>query len=418
MKKKRIIVLLVAVVVICALGVVASNYFEWNVDRSETSGDIAKSARFSRKAVADVNSSNFQELLVNDESFKKNMVAAFVVMQSRVKQFNSLVNMSVDVAGNKPSFDKILAEMKAAKPMLDNVNSSMSTAGSDLNAVLGGENRKELAQNTNNATLAYATLQKQNNLADKFIQATDEYLKKSTGGDESLKLVRDQWLEYQIISSALNKDEETQKELEEKGYLLSSEQAALTLKEMGGPDMTTLLGSTFIDGLVVGETPGAGHVCIRFGELDGLLSEMNQGGLLSEINQGGLLSESNQGGLLSEMNQGGLLSEMNQGGLLSESNQGGLLSESNQGGLLSEINQGGLLSEINQGGLLGFVGGSLLKEAFGDVVESFGFANQGQLLSEFSGPGLLSEIDLGGVLSALATGDAYLRATNSGGLAQ
>ena len=418
MKKKRIIVLLVAVVVICALGVVASNYFEWNVDRSETSGDIAKSARFSRKAVADVNSSNFQELLVNDESFKKNMVAAFVVMQSRVKQFNSLVNMSVDVAGNKPSFDKILAEMKAAKPMLDNVNSSMSAAGSDLNAVLGGENRKELAQNTNNATLAYATLQKQNNLADKFIQATDEYLKKSTGGDESLKLVRDQWLEYQIISSALNKDEETQKELEEKGYLLSSEQAALTLKEMGGPDMTTLLGSTFIDGLVVGETPGAGHVCIRFGELGGLLSEMNQGGLLSEINQGGLLSESNQGGLLSEMNQGGLLSEMNQGGLLSESNQGGLLSESNQGGLLSEINQGGLLSEINQGGLLGFVGGSLLKEAFGDVVESFGFANQGQLLSEFSGPGLLSEIDLGGVLSALATGDAYLRATNSGGLAQ
>ena len=400
MKKKRIIVLLVAVVVICALGVGASNHFEWNVDRSETSGDIAKSARFSRKAVADVNSSNFQELLVNDESFKKNMVAAFVVMQSRVKQFNSLVNMSVDVAGNKPSFDKILAEMKAAKPMLDNVNSSMSTAGSDLNAVLGGEDRKELAQNTNNATLAYATLQKQNNLADKFIQATDEYLKKSTGGDESLKLVRDQWLEYQIISSALNKDEETQKELEEKGYLLSSEQAAQTLKEMGGPDMTTLLGSTFIDGLVVGETPGAGHVCIRFGELGGLLSEMNQGGLLSEINQGGLLSESNQGGLLSEMNQGGLLSE------------------SNQGGLLSESNQGGLLSEINQGGLLGFVGGSLLKEAFGDVVESFGFANQGQLLSEFSGPGLLSEIDLGGVLSALATGDAYLRATNSGGLAQ
>ena len=401
MKKKRIIVLLVAVVAICVLGVVASNYFDWSVDRSETSGDIAKSARFSRKAVDVVNSSNFQELLVNDESFKKNMVAAFVVMESRVKQFNSLVNMSVDVAGNKPSFDKILAEMKAAKPMLDNVNSSMNAAGSDLNAVLGGEDRKEVAQNTNNATLAYATLQKQNNLADKFIQATDEYLKKSTGGDEPLKLVRDQWLEYQIVSSALNKDEKAQKELEEKGYLLSSEQAALTLKEMGGPDMTTLLGSTFIDGLLVGEMPGAGgHVCIRFGELDGLLSEMNQGGLLSEMNQGGLLSETNQGGLLSEMNQGGLLSE------------------TNQGGLLSETNQGGLLSEINQGGLLGYVGGSLLKEAFGDAVESFGFSNQGQLLSEFSGPGLLSEIDLGGVLSEMATGGAYLRETNSGGLAQ
>ena len=400
-KKKTTTIVLIAVLVICALGLTLSYLIDWPIDRSESKGDIAKSARFSRKAVADANSSNFQELLVNDESFKKNMVAAFVVMQSRVKQFNSLVNMSVDVAGNKPSFDKILAEMKAAKPMLDNVNSSMNAAGSDLNAVLGGEDRKEVAQNTNNATLAYATLQKQNNLADKFIQATDEYLKKSTGGDEPLKLVRDQWLEYQIVSSALNKDEKAQKELEEKGYLLSSEQAALTLKEMGGPDMTTLLGSTFIDGLLVGEMPGAGgHVCIRFGELDGLLSEMNQGGLLSEMNQGGLLSETNQGGLLSEMNQGGLLSE------------------TNQGGLLSETNQGGLLSEINQGGLLGYVGGSLLKEAFGDAVESFGFSNQGQLLSEFSGPGLLSEIDLGGVLSEMATGGAYLRETNSGGLAQ
>ena len=383
-KKKTTTIVLIAVLVIFALGFTLSYLIDWPIDRSESKGDIAKSARFSRKAVADANSSNIQELLVNDESFKKNMVAAFVVMQSRAKEFNALVNMSVDVAGDKPSFDKILAEMKAAKPMLDNVNSSMNAAGSDLSAVLGGEDRKDLAQNTNNATLAYATLQKQNNLADKFIQATDEYLKMSSGDEDRLKLVRDQWLEYQIVTSALNKDTEAQKKLEEKGYLLSSEQAALTLKELGGPDLNLLFETNLLDGLLLGEMPGSRHVCIRYEDLGNMMAEINQDGVMAEIGNKNLMAESNKDDLLSELN-----------------------------------GPGRLLAEFGQKTLMGFEGGKLLLEEFGRSIQSIGYINQdGRALGEYTSPSLLSAFDLGTVILQLETGGVNLNEFTSGGFGQ
>ena len=56
---------------------------------------------------------------------------------------------------------------------------------------------------TINASLAYTTLQKQNNLATRFIETTDKYLE-TAQGDDKLKLVRDQWLEYQQMTAALD----------------------------------------------------------------------------------------------------------------------------------------------------------------------------------------------------------------------
>lgn len=180
---------MVAVCVVCALLLVLSGLIDWQVDSTGTSGDIAKSSRFSRKT-ADTEVSNMQELLAGDEEYRNKIVLAYTVMQTRAEQFYMLVDMSIEAAGNIKEYDAVIADMKAAVPMVKNVCSSMDAAGEDLNAALGGETRKDLAQNINNAALAYSTLQKQNELADRFITITDEYVKKSSASAK-LKFARD-----------------------------------------------------------------------------------------------------------------------------------------------------------------------------------------------------------------------------------
>ena len=67
-------------------------------------------------------------------------------------------------------------------------------------------------------------LQKQNNLANRFIETTDKYLE-TAQGDDKLKLVRDQWLEYQQMTAALEGDKTSAEALAKKGNLLSGEKA-------------------------------------------------------------------------------------------------------------------------------------------------------------------------------------------------
>ena len=231
--KKKSIFILASLVVVCALGLVLSQVFDWQVDNSNASGNIAKSNRYSRKT-AEAGMSNMQELIRTDNTYKNNMVAAYYVMQSRAQQFDALVDLSNDVAGNIKEFDAVLKAMNDVRPMIDNVCASMAEASTSLNAALGGETVADLAQNTTNAALAYTTLQKQNRLADQFIEITDKYLKNAEGSDE-LKFVRDQWLDYQQMTAAMNHDKKAAAELADKGYKLSPEQTLNTLSEMPGP---------------------------------------------------------------------------------------------------------------------------------------------------------------------------------------
>ena len=230
MKKKGIIILS-SVVVLCALGLMLSPLMNWNVDSDQTSGNIGKSSRFSRKTTTET-VSNVEELLLNDEAYKNGMVSAYVVMNTRAQQFDALVDMSNEVAGDISDFDAVLKDMNDVRPMIDNVCASLSEAGNDLNAALGGERRPDLAQNTINASLAYTTLQKQNKLADRFIITADTYLNKNAGNDR-LKFVRDQWLDYQRMTAALNNDDKAAAALDEKGYKLTPDQSVTALNSFG-----------------------------------------------------------------------------------------------------------------------------------------------------------------------------------------
>lgn len=233
MKSKKGIIILSSVVAVCAAGLILSHFINWPVDNSEASGNIGKSARFSRKTAVE-NVSNMEELIKSDASYRNGIVSAYMVMQTRAQQFSSLVDMSNEVAGDIPEFEKVLDEMNKVYVTVNNVCASLVRAGENLNATLSGEKRPELAQNTINASLAYTTLQKENKLATEFIDVMDKYVKNAEA-DDRLLFVRDQWRDYQLMTAALEGDEKSAQELQDKGALLASEKAAAALGsfEMG-----------------------------------------------------------------------------------------------------------------------------------------------------------------------------------------
>ncbi len=213
MKSKKGIVVIVAVALVCTAGLILSQLVDWTVSARDAGGDIAKSSRFSRKTASE-SLTNMEELIANDEDYKKGITVAYVVMQTRAAQFAELVDLSNEAAGDIPAFADVLKDMNAVRGMAEHVSAQLAEAGADLNAVLGGESRPELTQHTINASLAYTNLQKQNKLADRFIETADQYLK-TAEADDQLKLVRDQWEEYQLATAALEGDEEAAEKLAE-----------------------------------------------------------------------------------------------------------------------------------------------------------------------------------------------------------
>ena len=104
----------------------ASQHIDWAVNYSDASGDIAKSERFSlRQSVEKL--TNMEELIQNDSAYKDGIVTAYV---------------------------EVLNDMNEARKTVTNVNNA-------------------LTQNIINASLAYTTLQRQNKLANHFIEITD-----------------------------------------------------------------------------------------------------------------------------------------------------------------------------------------------------------------------------------------------------
>ena len=228
MKNKKVIILS-SVAAVVVIGVVLSLALDWPVDTDRSSGDIGKSVRYSQKVETE-KLSNMEELLRTDTAYRQDIANAYVVMHTRAMQFDALVELSNKTAGGIDEFAGLLKEMNAMRATVTNTCAQLNKAGNDLEAALLGEKRPDLEQNVINASLAYTTLQKQNRLADRFIETADNYLKKNKASDE-LKLVRDGWMEYQQMTAALEGDTEAAKHLEELGYQLTEEQTLAYIRD-------------------------------------------------------------------------------------------------------------------------------------------------------------------------------------------
>ena len=226
MKKKSLIILCVVAAVVVA-GFVSSNLIHWPIDASKTEGDIGKVDRFARADKVE-KLTNMEELLKTDSAYQENILTAYVVMQTRAAQFASLVDLSNQVAGKIPEYAPLIQKMNEVGRMVNNVNAQLKETGKNLDDALSGRECPELTQNAINTMLAYTQLQKQNALADQFIETTDKYLANAKGSDQ-LKLVRDQWVDYQKLTAALEDNQEGLKALNKKGYLLTSEKAEAAL---------------------------------------------------------------------------------------------------------------------------------------------------------------------------------------------
>ena len=240
------IVILSSVVVVCAAGLLVSNFVDWSVEGDATYGDIGKSSRVSRKADLE-RIDDLEAIIRRDDRYKDVLVMAYTVMQTRVRQLDALVSMSGEVAGGIPELAEVLESMDGIRPEIGEVSASLSMAGADLDASLSGESRPALTRKAIDATLAYTTLQKQNKLADRFISATDKYLKK-TEGDERLLFVRDQWVDYQRMTAALSGDARSALQLEKKGVLLSPGQRPAALNSFDAREQVALLSGASVSG--------------------------------------------------------------------------------------------------------------------------------------------------------------------------
>ena len=247
MKRNNIIILTV-VVTICALGLLAASVFNWPVDSENTSGNVAKSSRFMRKTATE-GITNMEELLRSDESYKDGLVAAYMVMQTRTAHFGTLVDLSNQAAGEIPEFEALLKDMNQTAPLVQNVCSALIQAGDNLNAILEGESCPDVGQSTLNASLAYVTLQKQNKLADRFIETTDRYLEKAPGSD-LLKFVRDQWAQYRLMTAALEGDAKSVAKLEKGNELLSPEGTLAILKSCEGVQQEVVIETEALSRLI------------------------------------------------------------------------------------------------------------------------------------------------------------------------
>ena len=356
MKKKKTTIIYAVLAALVVLGFVLSKTIGWPVDSENASGNIAKSSHFSRKT-ADGNIGNMQELLQNDEDFKNDIVTAYVVMKTRAEQFNALVNMSAEVAGDIPEFEAVLKAMKEAQPMIKNVCASMETAGKDLDSALGGGETGDLEQNTSNAALAYNTLQKQNKLATQFIETADNYQKKA---DDRLKFVRDQWVDYQQMTAAITQDKQLAQELDKRGYQLSD---AARVKALGsfdkGMQISCMQGSYLASRCDVGNA-----LANSLNGMD-LNSAIQAGGVLKAVVENGLaaVADAKRLGRAADANGLGAVADAKRLGAVTDATKLGALAHT-LFGVLSNTTLGGLtnLQGTLQGGLANFNGGARVLE--------------------------------------------------------
>ncbi len=244
MNKKKLTIIACSVLAVLVVGLLVNHFFNWPIDSRDASGDISKASRFSREMESE-KLTNMEELLKTDTTFKDGIVVAQMVMQTRAVQFGALVDMSNQVAGKIPAFAEVLKEMNATLEMVNNVANSLLESGNNLEAALSGNKCSNLEQTTINASLAYTTLQKQNKLANKFIDTTDKYLK-TAKGDDHLKFVRDQWVDYQKMTAALDGDKDAAEAMAKKGNLLSGEKALVAMADFGVANQVAMVNSAYM----------------------------------------------------------------------------------------------------------------------------------------------------------------------------
>ena len=345
MNKKKLTIIVCSVLAVLVVGLLVNHFFNWPINTGDASGDISKASRFSREMESE-KLTNMEELLKTDTTFKDGIVVAQMVMQTRAVQFGALVDMSNQVAGNIPAFAEVLKEMNATLEMVNNVANSLLESGNNLEAALSGKECSNLEQTTINASLAYTTLQKQNKLANKFIDTTDKYLK-TAKGDDHLKFVRDQWVDYQKMTAALDGDKDAAEAMAKKGNLLSGEKALVAMADFGVANQVAMVQSA----LIIKNTGIDGSLVSALSEeaLNNVVTKIRSAAEVFSNTQGANAMNNQEGAATAKFNQlvSEALNNIASANIASNNNAQTLASKNNAQTLASKNNAQTLASKNN-----------------------------------------------------------------------
>ena len=345
MNKKKLTIIVCSVLAVLVVGLLVNHFFNWPINTSDASGDISKASRFSREMESE-KLTNMEELLKTDTTFKDGIVVAQMVMQTRAVQFGTLVDMSNQVAGKIPAFAEVLKEMNATLEMVNNVANSLLESGNNLEAALSGKECSNLEQTTINASLAYTTLQKQNKLANKFIDTTDKYLK-TAKGDDHLKFVRDQWVDYQKMTAALDGDKDAAEAMAKKGNLLSGEKALVAMADFGVANQVAMVNSAYMTKNTGVDASLAS--ALSEGTLENVITRIRSAAEVFSNTQGANAMNSQEGAATAKFNQrvSEALNNIASANIASNNNAQTLASKNNAQKLASKNNAQTLASNNN-----------------------------------------------------------------------
>lgn len=345
MNKKKLTIIVCSVLAVLVVGLLVNHFFNWPIDSRDASGDISKASRFSREMESE-KLTNMEELLKTDTTFKDGIVVAQMIMQTRAVQFGALVDMSNQVAGNIPAFAEVLKEMNATLEMVNNVANSLLESGNNLEAALSGKECSNLEQTTINASLAYTTLQKQNKLANKFIDTTDKYLK-TAKGDDHLKFVRDQWVDYQKMTAALDGDKDAAEAMAKKGNLLSGEKALVAMADFGVANQVAMVNSAYMTKNTGVE--GSLASALSEGALNDVVTKIRSAAEVFSNTQGANAMNNQEGAATAKFNQlvSEALNNIASANIASNNNAQTLASKNNAQTLASKNNAQTLASKNN-----------------------------------------------------------------------
>ena len=163
--------------------------------------------------------------------------------------------------------------------------------------------------------------------------------------------MRDQWLDYQQVTAALDQNEQLAQELGNKGYQLSEDKRAAALSSFSGPlQIASIYGNT------LGNAFGIKTLSLSntLNTLDAALSALQKMRGMSATEQGSLNAVEKNALSAVEKNA---LNAVQQGALsavykeLAKAVEQGALSAVQQNGSLSAVQQNGSLSAVQQGSL-------------------------------------------------------------------
>ena len=343
MNKKKLTIIVCSVLAVLVVGLLVNHFFNWPIDSRDASGDISKASRFSREMESE-KLTNMEELLKTDTTFKDGIVVAQMVMQTRAVQFGALVDMSNQVAGKIPAFAEVLKEMNATLEMVNNVANSLLESGNNLEAALSGKECSNLEQTTINASLAYTTLQKQNKLANKFIDTTDKYLK-TAKGDDHLKFVRDQWVDYQKMTAALDGDKDAAEAMAKKGNLLSGEKALVAMADFGVANQVAMVNSAYMTKNTGVDASLAS--ALSEGTLENVITRIRSAAEVFSNTQGANAMNSQEGAAMFNQRVSEALNNIASANIASNNNAQTLASKNNAQTLASKNNAQALASKNN-----------------------------------------------------------------------